>query len=53
MVYVSEDDFQELVSDDGATVCKAKKRVVGEDSLHTKCAGMQDPFMAQSTECLA
>lgn len=52
MVYISEDNLQEFVSDDGATVRKAKQRVVSEDSLYTECAGMQDPLMAQGAECL-
>lgn len=53
MVYVSEYHLQEFVGDDGATVCKAKQRVVSKDGLYTECAGMQDPFMAQRAECLA
>ena len=50
MMYVRQDDLQELVGDDGAAIREAKEGVVSEDRTDSHGAGVHDAFMAQGTE---
>ena len=49
MINVAESKFEELVRQNTAGVCEAKKRMIGENGPQTHRPSMEDSFMAQAT----
>ena len=52
MIDVGENDLEELVGYDGASIGKAKQGVIGEDRLDSHGSSVENTFMAQRTEGL-
>ena len=52
MIDVGENDLEELVGYDGASIGKTKQGVIGEDRLDSHGSSVENTFMAQCTEGL-
>lgn len=50
MVNIAEDEFQELVGQNGSCISKAEQGVICENCTQTHGSGVQDGFMAEATQ---
>ena len=50
MVYVTENEFEKLVSEDTGCVCESEQRMIRKHSPQAHCPRMQNGFMAKTTQ---